>query len=372
MPAQSQPRERLLFNADWRFMPGDPVDAIGKLDYAKIKDWVTATGSDLAKDTPAAKPRPTENLGGDVSYTQPGFDDSGWRQLNLPHDWGIEGPFQQEYPGETGKLPWWGIGWYRKHFTVSAGDQGRQFYLDVDGAMAYANVWLNGQFVGGWPYGYASWRARSHAVHQARRGKYPRHPSGQSAGFLALVSGRRHLPQCLAGENRARPRRPLGHLCHHAGSRPESRHGKPQSQRGQSFHGRDADVKVTTQIYRAWRRRREGGMPVGVAPADHLEYRRQFSGHRRRSTRCIRNPKLWSLRNAHPLRRRHHASNRTGKVVDRYETPFGIRTIKFTADNGFLLNGERVRLNGVCDHHDLGRAGFGASTPARWSGSSKC
>src|SRR5207302_3439621 len=85
------------------------------------------------------------------------FDDGGWRRVNLPHDWGIEGPFKQEYSGDTGKLPWWGIAWYRKHFRLPAGDRGKQVSLEVDGAMAYAAVWLNGHFVGGWPYGYASW-----------------------------------------------------------------------------------------------------------------------------------------------------------------------------------------------------------------------
>ncbi len=52
------------------------------------------------------------------SLQSPKFDDSVWRQLDVPHDWGIEGPFRQELPGETGKLPWAGIGWYRKHFTA--------------------------------------------------------------------------------------------------------------------------------------------------------------------------------------------------------------------------------------------------------------
>ncbi len=70
----------------------------------------------------------------------------------------MEGPFKQEYPGETAKLPWWGVAWYRKHLHVPAGDQGRQLFLDVDGAMSYATVWINGKFAGGWPYGYASWR----------------------------------------------------------------------------------------------------------------------------------------------------------------------------------------------------------------------
>ncbi len=69
----------------------------------------------------------------------------------------MEGPFKQEAPGSTGKLPWEGVGWYRKHFTVPASDQDHRLCLEVDGAMSYANVWLNGQFVGGWPYGYSSW-----------------------------------------------------------------------------------------------------------------------------------------------------------------------------------------------------------------------
>src|SRR5438552_3790617 len=131
-------RERLSFNADWRFQKDDPPGSEGQLD----------------DDNKRAKP--SENLGGDVPYTQRSFDDHSWRKLNLPHDWGIEGPFRQEYPGETGKLPWWGVGWYRKHFIVPANEKDKRFYLDIDGAMSYATIWLNGRFVGGWPYGYAS------------------------------------------------------------------------------------------------------------------------------------------------------------------------------------------------------------------------
>ena len=86
------------------------------------------------------------------------FDDSGWRMLDVPHDWGIEGPFRDDLPGDTGKLPWKGIGWYRKHFNVPAGDQGKRIFIDFDGAMANARVWLNGHEVGGWPYGYQPFR----------------------------------------------------------------------------------------------------------------------------------------------------------------------------------------------------------------------
>ena len=84
----------------------------------------------------------------------PALDDSDWRSLDLPHDWAIEGPFRADLDGYTGKLPWKGIGWYRKHFKVSAKDRGQCFYLDFDGAMANVEVWLNGEKVGAWPYGY--------------------------------------------------------------------------------------------------------------------------------------------------------------------------------------------------------------------------
>ena len=76
------------------------------------------------------------------------FNDAAWQKLKLPHDWAITGPFRIELDGSTGKLPWKGIGWYRKHFTVPATDAGKQIFVDFDGAMANAKIWLNGKYVG--------------------------------------------------------------------------------------------------------------------------------------------------------------------------------------------------------------------------------
>ena len=87
------------------------------------------------------------------------YDDSRWRALDLPHDWGIEGPFRKDLDGLTGKLPWRGIGWYRKQFPLPASQKGQRAYLDFDGAMAHAEVWVNGHKAGGHPYGYTSFRA---------------------------------------------------------------------------------------------------------------------------------------------------------------------------------------------------------------------
>ena len=74
-----------------------------------------------------------------------GFDDSGWEVVRLPHDWAIAGPFDPAGDGSTGKLPWKGIGWYRKAFTLDAVYTGRRVYFDFDGVMAFPSVYINGQ-----------------------------------------------------------------------------------------------------------------------------------------------------------------------------------------------------------------------------------
>lgn len=187
-PPPSSPRERLSINDGWRFTKGDPfgtgVDLLYDVRPAvnedrderpagaerrppariaanvpTLKPWVLPTGNAFIKDPAKRHLRPAGNPGGDVPYVREDFDDRSWRRVDLPHDWGIEGPFLETGPhGGMGRLPSWGIGWYRKTLHLAPGDAGRSIFLDVDGAMSYATVWLNGQIAGGWPYGYSSWR----------------------------------------------------------------------------------------------------------------------------------------------------------------------------------------------------------------------
>ena len=128
------------------------------LPAAFIKQWILPTGNNFIKDPSRKFVRPEGNLGEGVAYVQPDFDDSGWQQINLPHDWAITGPFARSGGGGMGRLPSAGVGWYRKKLEIPATDSGKSIFLDVDGAMSYSTVWLNGQLVGGWPFGYASWR----------------------------------------------------------------------------------------------------------------------------------------------------------------------------------------------------------------------
>ena len=359
------PRERLSFNADWRFKKDDPAGSEGLLSYQKIKDWVSASGNEFVAQADGKMPRPAGNLGETVSYTQRNFDDRSWRQLDLPHDWGIEGPFKQEYPGETGKLPWWGVGWYRKHFTVSAGEKGRQFNLDIDGAMAYATVWLNGRFVGGWPYGYASFELDltpyiefgADNVIAIRLDNPPDssrwYPGGGIYRNVWLV---KTAPVHV------------GHWGTFVTTTDVSQSAATVNLNVSvdNNSASTANVTVKTQVYELLNGQKTSKPVSSSAPITMTI----AAGASNSSTMTIRvnNPKLWNLQkpnlyaavttveqNGEPI---------DGVIIDTYETVLGIRTIRFDVDKGFFLNGEHVRINGVCDHHDLGPLGAALNTRA--------
>jgi len=357
----ASPRERILLNAGWRFTRDDPAGVGERLRYANIKDWVLPTAAELAKGAvPAAKARPAGNPGGDIPYAQSDFDDSQWRQLNLPHDWGIEGPFKQEYPGETGKLPWWGVGWYRKHLAIPASDAGRRIYLDVDGAMSYATVWLNGQFVGGWPYGYASWRVDLTPLVKAG-----------ADNVLAIrldnpKDSSRWYPGGGIYRNVWLVKTAPVHIAHWGTyvTTPEvsAQSATVKIQVGvENDTEADAGVTVKNEIFEL---KADGSQGKAVAALATAGVR--IAAHQSLPTEgqiILPRPRLWSIER--PQRYVVETSiEQDGKGVDHYETPFGIRTIQFTADNGFLLNGKRVPLNGVCDHHDLGALGAAINTRA--------
>ena len=94
----------------------------------------------------------------DENVVQMDFDDSAWQAVRVPHDWAISGPFNPQENGYAGKLPWKGVGWYRKRFQLDKADGGRRVYFDFDGVMAFPKVYVNGQLAGQWDYGYMSFR----------------------------------------------------------------------------------------------------------------------------------------------------------------------------------------------------------------------
>ncbi len=281
------------------------------------------------------------------------FDDTAWRRLDVPHDWGVEGPFRADLPGNTGKLPWQGIGWYRKHFTVPASDAGRRCFIDFDGAMANAQVWLNGERVGGWPYGYTSFRleltpflkvgeenvlaVRLDTVHWGSRwypgaGLYrnvwlvktaPVHVGhwGVQLTTPAITAARGDVKLVVTVDN-------------------------------QNQEAVQAEVRTAIHPLAA-----DGapGKAVAEAAVAPVTLGAAASGRVTLSA-AVPSPAWWSIEQP-----RLYVARTTvtvgGRVVDGEETVFGFRTLEFTPRDGFKLNGKRVEIRGTCNHHDLGPLG---------------
>lgn len=353
---EDSPRERLSLDAGWRFHMGDDPYAGTNLTYTALRDWVLPTANAFTTNAPLVRPagEPADNL----AFSQAGYDDRQWRLLNLPHDWGIEGPFKQEYDGSTGKLPWWGIAWYRQHLDIPASDTGKKIYLDVDGAMSYATVWLNGQFVGGWPYGYASWR-----VDLTPYLKF----GGENVLAIRLDNppeSSRWYPGGGIYRNVWLVKTAPVHVAHWGTyvTTPEVNDSAATVKFQVAVENNTAagtEIAVKNEIFEL---NADGtrGRAVAALTTDGVN----VAANQTQTTTgqiSFKHPRLWSLKK--PQRYVLVTSlTRAGKVVDAYETPFGIRTIQFTADNGFLLNGKRVPLYGVCDHSDLGALGSVVNT----------
>jgi len=352
------PRERISLDAGWRFFKGDVPEAGTNLNYTVIRDWILPTGNPFTTNAPAVRPEDPPATG--ISFASRDFDDSGWRLVNLPHDFGIEGPFDQALPGSTGKLSWFGVAWYRKALDIPESDKGKKIYLDVDGAMSYATVWLNGKFVGGWPYGYASWRVDLTPYLDF---------GGDNIVSIRLDNppdSSRWYPGGGIYRNVWLVKTAPVHVAHWGTyvTTPEVS-AKAATVKIQvnvdNDSDADANVMVNNEIYELGPDGacgKEVGMVLVSANDSNVAAHKTGLAQGEIS---VKNPKLWSVEQ--PQRYVVVTSIlQDGKLVDRCEMPFGIRTIEFTVTNGFLLNGKRVPLNGVCDHSDLGALGSAINT----------
>ena len=349
----SMVRERININRDWRYQIDDPDGAGTALHYSQLKPYLLPCANDFIIFGKRYQ-RPEGNPGENIAYVKSDFDDSEWRHLNLPHDWAIEGPFNIDYNGSTGKLPYWGIRWYRKTLELSQDDAGKQIYLDIDGAMSYASVWCNGQYVGGWPYGYASFRLDLTPYIRAGQKNvlairldnpddtsrwYP--GSGIYRNVWLVKTSPVHVEQWgtfvrnqqVDSENAVME---MGvNIENHA--------------------GKDVQVKLQTSVYLQGKDGRPVGEEVTQSMTKDIAIKKDSWSSARFQFK-VDKPKLWDIDTPNC----YVAVSRVfmdGKEMDSYETSFGIRTIEFNHDQGFMLNGQKVAIKGVCMHHDLGALG---------------
>ena len=330
--AQELPRSRESFDLGWKFVK-----------------YFNASVDAVSKD------KEPENL------QLPTVDDNTWRSLDLPHDWAIEGPFNDTLENNTGLLPWKGIGWYRKHFTISENDKGKRIYVDFDGAMANAKVWLNGKYVGEWPYGYTSFRLdltpyviigkeNIIAVRLDTKNWDSRwYPGAGIYRNVWLVK----TSQLQIANN--------GVFC----TTPEIKkeRGMLSVQTEVESHLSDPTaVSVKAVVYKLNDKFEQEGTPV----AESIVATATIEGMKNHTFRLdipVKNPVLWGIYK--PELYKVIVTVLQGNTVsDKYETNFGFRTVNFTPRDGMLVNGERIEIRGVCNHHDLGALGAAFNTRA--------
>ena len=314
--ANSRPGQRSSFNQNWRFELGE-----------------VANGQDVS------------------------LNDSKWRQLDLPHDWSIEGEFSEKHPAGTGggALPG-GIGWYRKSFTMPAAAKGTLVFVEFDGVYRNSEVWINGHYLGKRPYGYSSFEYDL----------TPHLAYGKQQNVIAVRVDNSQQPNSrwYSGSGIYRnvwltTINPV-HVEHWGTyvTTPE-------------VNTQEATIVISTKVSN----RSQSAVPVnlttiiqdasGRVVARERKQGVTGSGSRAEVSQTLKVPApiLWSDERPY-LYKVLSQLDQGGKILDGYVTPFGIRTFRFDVDKGFILNGKPVKIRGVCNHHDLGSLGAAVNTRA--------
>ena len=333
-------RERLLLDFGWHFHFGNADEA--------SKDFGFGSGE-------SGNFQKTGNFlpAGSIA-----FDDGDWKTVDLPHDWAIDLPFKNDpelenkgfYPlGRN--YPTTSVGWYRRTFELPAEDAGKRLSIEFDGSYRETMVVFNGFYIGrhsggydpftfdvtpfanpggrnvllvrvdatssdGWFYEGAGiyrhvWLVKSNPVHVKQWGTFVSAEVGDDKATLSIRTEVNNYAES------AQNTRVISTILDPAGK----------------------EVGKSTSA------------PASIAPGEDQTYKQEIT---------LSGPQLWSLeeRNLYRLVTELRAG---GDLVDRYETPFGIRTIKFDAQKGLFLNGKSVKLKGTCNHQD--HAGVGVALP---------
>jgi beta-galactosidase len=288
---------------------------------------------------------------------QPAFNNAAWRTLNVPHDWSIEGPYDQNNPTSHGGgyLPS-GIGWYRKHFTLPTDYAQRRAFIEFDGVMANSDVWVNGFHLGKRPYGYVSFRYEltghlnfgpdkpNVLAVRADNSAQPASRWYTGAGIYRhvrlVVTDPVHIDQW--GVFVTTPKVASDQAVVHVQTTVVN----------QSDTQREVTLQTTILA--------PDGKAVQPAEASQTIPAGKSVDFQQDIT--VKNPQLWDLDhpNLYSVLSKVRAA---GATLDDDITHFGIREFRFDAATGFWLNGKNMKIKGVCLHHDGG--GLGAAVPLR-------
>ena len=278
--------------------------------------------------------------------SQKDYDDTHWKQVRVPHDWAIEGPFIADGDGNTGKRPWKGEGWYRRKLNIDKEDRGRSIFLLFDGVMAFPEVYVNGRLAGRWDYGYNSFFV-----------DITKFLEFDGKDILAVhADTRKHDSRWYPGAGIYRNVRLIKTDPVHVdiwGCQITTPVLKPDyadvniAVRICNDLPEDARIRLSHTILK------NGLVLTG---SDTVVTLPSHSTQRTETTLTLTDPEHWDI--DHPLLYQVVTRiYRDGKETDRYLTSFGVRDIRFSADHGFYLNDRRVQLKGVNLHHDLGPLG---------------
>ena len=334
------PRERLLFDFGWKFFQGHGSDPARDLGFGMGQ-------GDFAK-------------GGEFWFSTQKFDDSKWRDLNLPHDWAVELPFVRDeeqqshgYKPLGRRYPETSVGWYRRTFDIPKEDSGRRIVVEFDGAFRSALVFLNGYFIGRNDNGYAPFRfdVSDFLRHGEKNYLVVRMDASFGDGWFYEGAGiYRHVWLTKTD--------PL-HM------------GHCETYVRTAVKGNASAVSLSTVV------RNEGGHAENcrvrwqimdaagkvVTTADSAQQSVSADGSANFSASAnLANPALWSPETPN-LYSAVVTVESAGKARDAERVNFGVRDIKWDADKGFFLNGKPVKIKGTCNHQD--HAGVGAALPDR-------
>ncbi len=276
------------------------------------------------------------------------FDDSGWRTLELPHDWAVEGDFSKDNPSGTGggALPG-GIGWYRKSFVPSCDESDMVWRLEFDGVYMNAEVFVNGESLGSRPYGYISfghdietllkWGEENVIAVRVDNAEQPNSRWYSGCGIY------RNVRMVKTSKVRVAP---------------DGTYVTSEIMDGSAVMNIEvsvanssasaADVDVVNVLYNADGQKVDEVKSVLSVPAGGTAVSDQMM--------MVDGPVLWDVENPYL----YSVVTRIcegAELIDEYETKTGFRSFEFDAEKGFILNGRQVKINGVCMHHDLGCLG---------------